>query len=198
MEPRLSTSRKWNPLPKELLQQIQTVFKQTFTSYLNDTTVEASGKIFPEEILVQVSLKQKGTLKQAGWSVSISYKTKKDNVMQLLHLSVDALASLFEQYFESENDHDFPRTWEEVDFEKRKIYVAYTTVNSELEAEADRWLGNVNKGEEDVAQGDWDEDVDPAIIKAQLGLTEDEDEDKETETTSKPSSPSGKGRSRGH
>lgn len=197
MEPRLSTSRKWNPLPKELLQQIQSVFKQNFTSNLKDTTVEASGKIFPEEILIQVSLKQKGTLKQAGWSVSIGYKTKKDNVMQLLHLSVDALASLFEQYFESENDHDFPRVWEEVDFEKRKIYVVYTTVNSELEAEADRWLGKASKSEDDVAQGDWDDDADPEMIKAQLGLTEDDEETDEVETVTTRKKP-GQGNPQGH
>jgi hypothetical protein len=71
MEPRLSTSRKWSPLPKELLQQIQSVFKQTFSAHLKGTTVEASGKIFPEEILVEVSLKQTGVLKQAGFVVSI-------------------------------------------------------------------------------------------------------------------------------
>lgn len=175
MEPRLSTSRKWSPLPKELIQQIQSVFKQTFHAELEGRTVEAAGKIFPEEILVEVGVRQAAKLKQANFVVSIAYNQRKDNVLKLLHLAVDAVASLFEQYFAAEDDADFPRSWEEVDFENRKIYVVYHTVNSELESEADRWLG-LSKSEE-VAQGDWDDaEEDVESVKARLGLGEDEDE----------------------
>ncbi len=175
MDPRLSTSRKWSPLPTELMKQIQSVFKQNFSAQIGRGTIVAEGKIFPEEILISVGFRAEKAMRQANWLVSIAYKKNKDNVLQLLHLAVDAAASLFEQTFSAESDKDFPRLWEEVDFEGRKIYVQFTSANSELEAEADKLLGvKVEPGK--VAQGDWDEDLDPEAIKAQLGIDDDDDE----------------------
>jgi hypothetical protein len=175
MEPRLSTSRKWTPLPEELIKQIRSVFKQNFKKEIGTGTIEAHGKIYPEELLIGVGLRQKDSLKQNNWEISIAYKQGKDNVLKLLHTAIDAAASLFEQFFAAENDADFPRKWEEVDFEGRKIYVQYNTVNSELEAEADKFLGKAGGG---LAQGDWDEadDIDPEDIKKKLGV-DDEDDD---------------------
>lgn len=180
MEPRLPNSRKWSPLPEELIKQIRSVFKQNFKQQIGSGTIEASGRIYPEEILVLVGVRAPKALKQANWGISIQYKRNKDNVVGLLHLAVDAAASLFEQYFASESDEDFPRVWEEVDFEKRKIYVQYDTVNSELESEADRLLGQ-KANETDLAQGDWDGDAKLEDIKAQLGLGPDEDDEGGTE-----------------
>ena len=176
MEPRLTTSRKWTPLPQELITQIGTVFKQNFSAQIGKGTIKADGKIFPGEILIGVSLKQPGTLKQSGFIISIAYKQNKDNVLKILHLAIDALAALFDQFFAAENDHDFPRVWEELDFEGRQIYIQYSTVNDELEAEADRLLGD--KKSEGLIGGDWDEDddIDAEQIKAKLGV-DDEDGD---------------------
>lgn len=175
MEPRLSTSRKWSPLPAELLEQIQSVFKQSFKAEIGKGKIEASGKIFPEEILVRIGYRAEKALKQSNFLISIAYKQPKDNVLKLLHLAVDAAASLFEQFFAAETDEEFPRLWEEVDFEKRKIYIQYDTTNTDLESEADRLLG-ADSGNE-VAQGDWDDDADPDLIKAQLGLGDDDEGD---------------------
>ena len=175
MDPRLSTSRKWNPLPSELLKQIQSVFKQSFSAHIGGGSIVAAGKIFPEEILISVGFRAEKSIRQANWVISIAYKKNIDNVLQLLHLAVDAAASLFEQTFSAESDKDFPRIWEEVDFEGRKIYVQFSSVNSELEAEADKLLGK-KEDPEKVAQGDWDEDLDPAVIKAQLGIDDSGDE----------------------
>lgn len=179
MEPRLSSSRKWSPLPDELIRQIRSVFKQNFSVQIGSNTVEAKGRIYPEEILVSVGIREEKALKQVNWMISVGYKRDKDNVMKLLHLVLDAAAALFEQSFSAENDHDFPRVWEEVDFEGRKIYVMYSTVNSKLEAEADRLLGEAGADSDEVAQGDWDEDIKPEHIKAQLGLDEDDEGESE-------------------
>lgn len=175
MQPRLKTSKKWTPLPAELVQQIQSVFSQGFTDHVRGATVEARGQIYPEEILIGVSVNRKGALKQTGWEISIPYRKDKDNVLKLLHLAVDAVGALFEQTFTAESDEDFPRLWEEIDFEGRKIYVQFSTANSELEAEADRWLGKAGAGSDEVAQGDWDEETTPDQIKASLGIDPDED-----------------------
>ncbi len=178
MKPRLSTSRKWSPLPAELIDQIRSVFKQNYKQQIGTGTIEANGQIYPEEILISVGFRKEKSLKQSNWEISIQYKRNKDNVLKLLHLSVDAAASLFEQFFAAENDQEFPRIWEEVDFEGRKIFVQYSTTNSTLEAEADRLLGESEAN--DVAQGDWDDEDDelkPEIIKGHLGISDDDDDD---------------------
>lgn len=177
MQPRLKSSKKWTPLPKELLDQIRSIFSQNFAEQSKNAKIEAGGRIYPDEILIRVGFKPDHSIRQQNWQISIAYKPKRDNVMKLLHLGLDAVGALFEQMFAAETDHDFPRTWEEVDFEKRKIHIQYGTENSDLEAEANRLLGLSESEDEDaVAQGDWDEDVDPDEIKAKLGLTDEEDD----------------------
>jgi hypothetical protein len=54
--------------------------------------------------------------------------------------------------------------------------VQYNTENTKLEAEADKILGVAGDGE-DVAQGDWDEDISAEQIKAQLGVDDEGDEE---------------------
>lgn len=174
MQPRLKSSKKWSPLPNELIKQIQSVFSQGFSAQTKGGKIEASGRIYPGEILIFVGFKAPKGLRQMNWEISIPYAKAKDNVLALLHIAVDAIGALFEQSFAAEDDQEFPRIWDEVDFEGRKIYVQYSTVNSELESEADKLLGE-NAGEDlDVAQGDWDDDVDPESIKATLGLDSEE------------------------
>ncbi|NJL24214.1 MAG: hypothetical protein HC902_02870 [Calothrix sp. SM1_5_4] len=184
MHPRLKVSRKWTPLPPELIEQIQSVFRQNFREHIGDGVVEAGGRIYPSEILVQVGFRSQGSLRQSNFEISLEYNRNKDNVLKLLHLTMDAAGALFEQFFAAENDHDFPRIWEEVDFEGRKIFVQYTTTNSDLEAQADQLLGL--DAAEDLAQGEWDDDVDARTIKASLGLS---DEDSEGPEESDPEPP---------
>ncbi|MGE3684563.1 MAG: hypothetical protein AB7G93_22830 [Bdellovibrionales bacterium] len=174
MQPRLSSSRKWTSVPEELIQQIQSVFRENFQQHVQGGTVEAQGRIYPGEILIQVGYRAKDALKQNNFEISIAYKRDKDNVLKLLHLAVDAAGSLFELFFNTENDHDFPRIWDELDFEGRKIHVQYTTENTPLEAEADRLLGKDTV--EALTRGDWDEELGPDQIKARLGLDPKEDE----------------------
>jgi hypothetical protein len=176
MQPRLSTSRKWTDLPPELTKQIRSVFQQNFKERLGKGGIEADGKIFPDEILIRVGYRQEKVLKQINWDISIQYKSNKDNVLKLLHMAIDAAAALFEQAFSAEDDSEFPRKWEEVDFEGRKIYVQYNTVNPRLESEADKLLGDA--GEAGLTGGAWeaDEDADPEDIKKRLGV-DDEEED---------------------
>lgn len=175
MEPRLKTSKKWTALPKEFMQQVRSVFKETFAKQIGKGTLETEGRIYPEEILISVGYRAENALKQSNFEVSVAYKKDKDNVLKLLHLAVDAAAGLFEQLFTAEDDQDFPRIWQEFDFEGRKIFVQYTTTNSELEGEADKILG-VASGES-LAEGDWDDETSADSIKASLGLDPDEDDD---------------------
>jgi hypothetical protein len=177
MKPRLPASVKWTPLPKELLQQIRTVFADSFKAHVGTGRIDADGRIYPGEILVKVGFKPSSGLRQSHWEISMEYKANKDNVLKLLHLAVDAAASLLEQTFAAEDDGEFPRLWDEIEFEGRKIYVQYTTENSELEAEANRLLG-LKDGDELVHAEDLDllDEESPESIKARLGLTDDEEQ----------------------
>lgn len=190
MQPRLRSSRKWTPLPAELVEQIQSVFHDNFQQHIKGGTVEAGGRIYPEEILVVVGFRPEGVLKQNNFEVSIGYRRDKDNVLKLLHLAVDAVGSLFDQFFNSEKDHDFPRIWQEVQFEKRSIYVQYTTTNTELENEANKLLG-LEEGEELVG-GEWEDEVSPEQIKAQLGIDEESEDFADDEPEEKPKKSTGK------
>ncbi len=175
MEPRLKTSKKWTSLPKDFLSQIRAALKENFALQIGKGQVEVDGRIYPEEIVIRVGYRTPGTLKQRSWDVSVGYKKDKDQVLKILNFAVDAGASLFDQLFSAESDEDFPRLWQEIDFEGRKIHIQYTTVNSELESEADRLLGLAKN---DLAQGEWDEEIDAEMVKAGLGLdTDDEDEE---------------------
>jgi hypothetical protein len=172
MQPRLKTSLKWTALPAELIQQMTRAFGSSFRSQLKNRTVSVEGRIFPGEILLRSGLHMPGQLRQDGFEISIAYDQKKDNVVNLLHLGTDAAGALFENFFADENSEELPREWQRVDFEKREIYVRYTTENGELEAEADKLLGLDDP--EGIARGDWDADVDASLVKAQLGLDEED------------------------
>lgn len=173
MHPRLRTSKKWSPLPKEFLKQVEGVFKQTFKAQIGTGKVVVEGRIYPEELLVSVGYHPGKGLKQSNFEVSIAYKKDKDNVIKLLNLSVDVAASLFEQYFAAEDDEEFPRLWQEFDVENRPVYVQYSGTNTELEKAANKLLGE--KADEGLAEGDWDDVADPDEVKARLGIDPDEE-----------------------
>lgn len=176
MQPRLSSSRQWTALPKELITQVKSIFGQNFKDSIGEGHIEVDGRIYPGEILLMVGYRAPKSLKQSNFEISMAYQREKDNVLKLLHLGVDAAASLFEQFFAAENDHDFPRIWESVPFEGRELFIQYTTTNTELEGQADRLLGL--KGEEGLAKGDWEAEEETAEeIKARLGVNGEEDEE---------------------
>lgn len=178
MEPRLKTSKKWTALPKELLEQIRQIFVENFPKQAKGGKMFAEGRIYPEELLFAIGFLPFKQLRQHNFEVSIPYKANKDNVMSLVHIAVDAAASLLAQLFEDEEAVcEFPRTWQEFTFEGRKLYIQYTTENTELTEEADRLLG-LKGGGAGLAEGEWDdadENITPEEIKKRLGLDEDEE-----------------------
>lgn len=144
MNPRLKTSKKWTAFPKEYLAQIEEVFSQGFKSQLAGSKLVIEGRIYSEEVLLRVGVLQKGRLKQANFEVSMNYSAKKQDAVDRIHNCIDAAASMMNDYFEAEkNDEevDFPLTWQEFEFEKNPLFLQFTTVNSDLEAEANALLG---------------------------------------------------------
>ncbi|NQZ01445.1 MAG: hypothetical protein HRT45_12345 [Bdellovibrionales bacterium] len=172
MEPRLSTSKQWTSFPTEYLKNIETVFSKSFKLHLENGKIISEGRIYKEELLLRVGYHEKDRLKQSNFEISVEYNKKKDSPVKLIYLMIDVAATMLDEFFMAENDHDFPRIWTEYDVENRKVYLQYTAENSELEKEADKLLG---EDSEKLFQGDADVDQ----IKAQLGIDPDASEDDE-------------------
>lgn len=75
-------------------------------------------------------------------------------VLEKVKISIDAIASIFFDYFKAQKSYnpedpsqvmppelDLPLTWREISVQNTKVFFQHTTVNSDLEAEADRLLG---------------------------------------------------------
>lgn len=173
MEPRISTSTQWTSFPNEYLKNIETVFSKSFKLHLENGKIISEGRIYKEELLLRVGYAEKDRLKQSNFEISVEYDKKKDNAVKLIYLMIDVGATMLDEFFMAENDHDFPRAWTEYEVENRKIYLQYSTINSELEKQADKLLGDDPEaligGDPDVEQ-----------IKAQLGIDSQEDSDSES------------------
>lgn len=141
MNPRKKESKKWSLLPPELSAQIKSVFVENFESHLKDKNLKVEGRIYPTEILMRIGINQKGELRYLNFEVSVDHSAEKQNTLTQINVAVDAIASLMLEYFDNDEDHEMPHTWQEYPFEKQKIWLQFSSVNSDLEAEADKLLG---------------------------------------------------------
>lgn len=173
MEPRLSSSKKWTSLPKEVLKQIQQVFTKSFADQAIHGQFHAEGRLYKEELLMRLGYSPKDRLKQNNIEISIAYRKGKDDVVQLMYLAVDVAATMLDELFKAGSDQDFPKIWTNYEIEGREVHLQYTVANSKLEAEADRLLG-VQKDE--LVEGeDLTEEIDEIdALKHKLGLGDDD------------------------
>ncbi|MBY0384441.1 hypothetical protein K2X05_04710 [bacterium] len=143
MEPRLKSSTQWTAFPEELIQQITEVAEDHFSDYeKEDRQFLAEGCIYPSEIVLRLGLSApKGSLRQDNFEASLQYDPEKEKALDLIHLVVDFLAETWATYFEdSPENEDLPRLWTEQVFEKKPIYLRYSTENSDLEKQANALL----------------------------------------------------------
>lgn len=141
MNPRKKESKKWSTLPPELAAQIKKVFDESFKSHLVGKTLKVEGRIYPSEVLMRVGINNKGELRYNNFEVSLDHSPEKQNTVQQIHVAVDAIASLMADYFENEEEHEMPLVWAEYPFDNQKIWLQYSSVNPDLEAEANKLLG---------------------------------------------------------
>lgn len=198
MKPRLISSKKWTPFPKDYLQQIELAFAEAFPGQFEENKLILEGRIYPEEILLRVGYLEKGRLKQNNFEVSSPYSPAKKDALDCIHTCVDAAASLMNEFIVSEGEVDFPTSWKDYDFGGMPIWVQYSTVNTELESEADRLLGLQEKNlvvDESAKEDALEFSVEriPSEDDSQEDLTTDSDSDDEDEVDLlKPSLFSGK------
>lgn len=141
MNPRLKSSKKWTNFPKEYSDQIQTVFNENFAQYLDNAELIIEGRIYTEEIVLRVGYCEEGRLAHANFEVSMNYSQEQQDAIKRIHNCVDAAAAMMVDYFENDGEVDFPYVWKEVPFQGKKLYLQFTTENTNLEAEANKLLG---------------------------------------------------------
>ena len=201
MNPRLKTSKKWTAFPKEYLSQIEEVFSQGFNEKLQGGKLVVEGRIYTEEIVLRVGFLEKGRLKQANFEVSCLFNPKVKDAVERIYDCIDAAASMMAEYFESEGEAEFPFVWKEYQFNDRPVFLQFSTVNSNLESEADKLLGNTV---EDLVVEEVPEDAEDALDRAEEVLPSDDvddgvdyEEDEDEDEDGEPSGPtmfSGKGK----
>lgn len=141
MQGRRPSSKKWTSFPPEYVEQIRTVFQESFAQSLGRSHLFVEGKIFPEEICLRVGFREPSQLRQNNFEVSLDFNPSKDNAIEQIYLCIDAAAMLMTGYFEGADPDSFPREWKGFEFEKKTMYFQFSTINTDLEAEADRLLG---------------------------------------------------------
>lgn len=177
MNPRKKESKKWSAIPSELVKQIQTVFDENFAPYLKEKTLKVEGRIYPTEILMRIGINAKGEIRYQNFEVSIDHSAAKQDTLQQITIAVDAIASLMVDYFDNEEDHEMPLTWHEYPFEDQKLWLQFSSTNSDLEAEANKLLGVKS---ENTLLVETLEDLEALEIPTEIPTDEPADEDIDT------------------
>jgi hypothetical protein len=163
VQPRLKTSKKWTAFPKEYADQILGVYRENFAEMIGERKLILERRIYATEVVLRVGYLEPGRLKQANFEVSMDYSPKEKDAVERIHNCVDAAASMLLEYFDNEGVVDFPLKWESFPFQKRTLFLKYSTENTELEAEANKLLG--------VQENSLlleDEDTDDALAHAEI------------------------------
>lgn len=174
MNPRLKTSKKWTAFPKEYLAQIEEVFTQGFKQKIEGAKLVVEGRIYTEEIVLRVGVLEKGRLKQANFEVSCQFSPKAKDAVDRIYDCIDASASMMAEYFDSDGEAEFPYVWKEYEFNGRKLYLQFSTLNSDLESQANALLGETSP---DLVVEEVPEDAEDALDRAEETIETDENED---------------------
>ncbi len=141
MQPRLKTSKKWSPFPKELALQIEGVIRENFGSELGSLKLVIEGRIYGQEIVLRLGLREKDSIRQTNFEVSVDYVIAEGKVLESIHLALDGAGAMLEEFLKDGEAVRFPKTWLEQKFHDQQIFIQSSAVNTDLEAEADRLLG---------------------------------------------------------
>ncbi len=146
MSPRRASSKKWTTFPKEFIDQVAATFKETFQASLGESTLIIDGRIYPEELVLRVGVREKGRLKQSNFEVSTDYEADVPESLDRIHCLVDVAASMMLEFFESDDEAEFPFVWKEYPYQGKPIYLQTSAENTDLEAQANALLGLPEEG----------------------------------------------------
>jgi hypothetical protein len=171
MERRKGESLRSSHLPVDYLQMVQEVFTSNFDEGLGklralresqtgkhpvEIEFEASGSVYPDELVLSVSIIEKDQLAATTVHASADFdpKASSPTIQDLLSTCVDAIGSVYTQLLDPANSErleqltseslsaleDIPFQWTETTVEKRKLFLKVDKSNPRLDQMADDWL----------------------------------------------------------
>jgi hypothetical protein len=164
MERRNTEAKRASPLPKDYLAMVTEVFATNFDEgikKLADLTkdkvhFDATGEIYPEEIILCVTLFQEKKLNASTVFASVDFdpKASSPTIQDLLPLCVDAIGAVFQPLMTSKDPEVFeqlmsaslsaldniPFEWTKLQVENKRVYVKMNKTNPRLDNMADDWL----------------------------------------------------------
>jgi len=163
MERRKKTSGRSTQLPHDYISMVGEVFSTNFDAGLKTLAAlkpspqfVADGEIFPDEIVVCVSLTHKNLLSSTTVYASVDFdpKASAPKIEELLAACIDAAGSVFARLLDERKPkrieqlaadslgalEDVPFDWSAVDIEGRKIHLKLDKANPSLERMTDDWL----------------------------------------------------------
>ena len=156
--------QKPTDLPEEFLKNVKEIFETHFESGLkkieslqnDEVFFEVFGGIYQDEIVLSVSLRQKGQMAPTTVHASCDFDPNANapKAEDLLSLEVDAVGSVFDPFLNSQDEEkmkqiasphlndieDVPFHWTALEIEKRNVYVKMDKSRPELEKETEEWL----------------------------------------------------------
>jgi hypothetical protein len=157
MERRKGDKFRSSPLPVDYLKMITEVFTSNFDAGLQilkkhargELSIEASGAIYATEVVVSVSLLEKGQLAATTvyGSADFDPKASSPTVQDLLAACVDGIGAIYGQLLDPEHPdrieqlaseslsalENIPFQWTEVPVERHKIFLLVDKANPHLE-----------------------------------------------------------------
>ncbi len=171
MERRKDTAGACTKLPRDYLQLIEEVFNKNFREQLLGKASKRErfilfAEIYPDELVMSVSLKNPETLRMTTCYASVEYppsqtksetgktSTTAEAVEIAVNQCVDAVASFFATYFDENRpvdyDLEYRQNWTAVDIDKTtRVYMKINRDNPELDAEADAILQTAEPSKKD-------------------------------------------------
>ena len=154
---------KSSELPVDYLKMVNDVFETNFDAGLKalgklkpSPRFESRGQIFPNEVLICVSLVHEGHLAATTVYASADYdpRASSPTIQDVLAACVDAIGTLFSDILVADDEtkldalaheslavfEDIPFEWAAVEVDRRKIYLKVDKANPVLEEQADDWL----------------------------------------------------------
>lgn len=154
MKPRKPQSKKATNLPQDFLRAVSELFNNQFKKERDGAEFLIYGAMYMNEVVLCVSLTHPKTLNAGTMFTSMDLQKgvaeNPDQVTEKLKSMVDISASWFGQCFVDSKEkgvlaileaiRDQPDLWQEVTWEKEKLFVRLNRENRALENAADRFL----------------------------------------------------------
>lgn len=149
---RLKHKNPPHTLPKEFIHNVGSLMGKQFKTKLQGSTFLVYGNLYPDEVVVCVSLNHPKSLRAASLHISSELPKKTveapDVVTDCLKDMVDVAASWYAQALEKgqgldsvlEEMGEMKPDWQEIEWEKRTLFVKLNRDNYSLERAADDFL----------------------------------------------------------